>query len=154
MTIDTVLAETAQDASRITLKRLFDIEDKGNNAGTPVLPQNTFGYSIDVNYGLQGTTQVIKSFLVKSSASNFAQSLTNLNKLKTDMKPFISDLQVSSAKRHLTQLSMVAFLPKNNGFYYTLKDYYKTKAISYVVMANCQISAKRCSILLEVENGF
>ena len=91
---------------------------------------------------------------MKSSLSPEADSVTKIDQLHSMMGEFISIAQVHAAKRHLNEISMVKYLPKNNGYYQTLHDYYKTVPYLYVVMAKCEMAKKRCILAIDVENAF
>ena len=147
--------ESKKDFERLSMKRLIEIEDKGSVATVPTPPLAHYlssqGFSLVKNFKQTG---VLESFIIKSSMLTEAKSIEKVDKLNTVMGQFISRAQVLAAKRHLNEISMVKYLPNNNKYYQTLKDYYKTVPFLYVVMAKCDTTKKRCVLSLEVENAF
>eukprot|EP00795_Rhopilema_esculentum_P000203 gene203-9835_t len=142
---------TKQDSERTSLTRMIKVEDKGSITAIPTVPLNPQGYIVERLFGATGT---LLGFLLKFQASDLAQGIVNLKKLKTDMDPFVSSIQISSAERQLKDISMVKFLPKNNGVYFTLRDYYQGVPRLYTVSAKCEIAKKRCMVMEEVQNAF
>ena len=143
--------ETKQDSERTLLTRIIKVEDKERITAIPTVPLNPHGYTVE---RLIDASKNLLGFLLKFPASDLAQGIVNLKKLKTDMDPFVSSIQISSAERHLKDISMVKFLPKNNGVYYTLRDYYQGVPQLYTVSAKCEIAKKRCTVMEEVHNAF
>jgi len=147
--------KTKKDFERISLKRMIEIEDSATLTDIVAPPSvaslTSKGFSLVKNLKATGDLQ---SFNVKSSMLTPAMSIGKVDQLKAIMGKAISETQVQAAKRHLNEISMVKFLPKNNGYYQTLRDYYKTVPFLYVVMANCEAAKKRCVLAIEVENAF
>lgn len=116
----------------------------------PIPPSGVSGMVVIKQFKAAGD---LESFDVKCSLTGVRDSGEKIDELKTAMGEFISATQVEAAKRHMDELSMVKFLPKNNRYYQTLHDYYKTVPFLYEIKAHCPISQKRCVLSLEVEDA-
>ena len=151
---------TSKEIQSISSSRHFHVKDTRastiahTHSLTTILGSisNKNAYTVSSNYNSSGA---MTAFTATFKASELTQSYVNLDKAKTDFSSFITNIQVDNAKRHMLQLSMIEFLPKNNGYYQTLRDYYKNKATTkYIVVIKCIITTpQQCLILAEVNNG-
>lgn len=130
---------------------MIEILDEGVVTTVPTPPQNVQGVKVTEHFNKQG---VLEEFTLESSLLNKSKSGAKIDQVKSMMGELISTTQVNAAKRHLEELSMVRFLPKNNRYYQTLHDYYEAVPFLYKVMAHCKVMKKRCGLYLEVENAF
>eukprot|EP00794_Sanderia_malayensis_P007555 gene7555-8392_t len=154
-----VQIRTSEEVQNVKLTRKFEVDDTRTTTATSrnlneiltrVTDKGT--YSVAKFYDMSGR---MLFFIATRQSSNLAQSSANLDVMKTDFSPLITDVQVSAAKRHLKELSMIDFLPKNNGFFQTLKDYCLKKTVMYGVEAKCtnQTGANPICTILGSSNG-